>query len=101
MAGHFTLQLLPKEWPLPGALKWRKLGTDGILECQVENGDWLKCHLAALQVSAEKPSHEHLLTEHSEKLAAFKWKLMYLLVWLIAWLKLVLQVAIRLLSHCP
>ena len=45
--------------------KW----TDGILKCQVENGDWLKCHLAALQVSAEKPSHEHLLTEHSEKLA--------------------------------
>ena len=69
MAGHFALQLLPKEWPLPGALKWRKLGADGVLECQVEGGDWLKRRLAALQVSAEKQSHEHLITEHSEKLA--------------------------------
>ena len=33
MAGHFALQLLPKEWPLPGALRWRKLGADGVLEC--------------------------------------------------------------------
>ena len=35
MAGHFALQLLPREWPLPGALKWQKLGADGVLECQV------------------------------------------------------------------
>ena len=69
MAGHFALQLLPKEWPMPGALKWRKLGADGVLECQVEGGDWLKRRLSALQISAEKPSHEHLITEHSEKLA--------------------------------
>ena len=68
MAGHFALQLLPSCWPAPGAQKWRKLGVDGVLECQVSGSEWLKRRLQACRISS-KPSHEHLITEHAEKMA--------------------------------
>ena len=68
MAGHFALQLLPSCWPALGAQKWRKLGVDGVLECQVSGSEWLKRRFQACRILS-KPSHEHLITEHAEKMA--------------------------------
>ena len=68
MAGHFALQLIPSKWPRPGSEKWGMLGADGVLEVQVDSKEWLNRRLAAVHV-VEKPSHEHLITEHAEKMA--------------------------------
>ena len=68
MAGHFALQLIPKEWPRLGPERWRKLGADGVLEIQVDGKEWLSRCIAATSVS-EKQSHEHLITEHAARMA--------------------------------
>ena len=68
IAGHFALQLIPSTWPRPEVAKWRKLGADGVIEVQVDSKEWLNRRLAAVQV-VEKPAHEHLITEHSERMA--------------------------------
>ena len=34
-AGHFLLRLIPRQWPGVGSQKWRKLGTDHVIELQV------------------------------------------------------------------
>ena len=31
-AGHFALRLAPPTWSLPGALRWRKVGQDGVVD---------------------------------------------------------------------
>lgn len=69
-AGHFALQLAPKAWPSPGALRWRKVGLDDVVEIQVSTKDWLARKLEAHSLS-RKPVHEHLVTEQSVKAAAW------------------------------
>ena len=68
VAGHFALQLIPSEWPRLGTERWRKLGADGVLEVQVGSKEWLSRRIAAARIS-EKPTHEHLITEHSARMA--------------------------------
>ena len=61
-AGHFAFCLLPPRWSLPGALRWRKVGQDGVVEVQVSSKDWLSRKLEAQAIS-KKAVHEHLLME--------------------------------------
>ena len=70
-AGHFALQLIPNRWPTPGALSWRRVGLDGVLELQVSALEWMKRKLSAVdEVKTHSKSHEHLLTESSLRAAA-------------------------------
>ena len=67
-AGHFALRLAPPTWTLPGALRWRRTGLDGVVEVQVSPEEWLKRKLSAHAIHA-KPEHEHLVTEQGEQAA--------------------------------
>lgn len=68
-AGHFALRLAPPTWSLPGALRWRKVGQDGVVEIQVSSNEWLKRKLEA-HCMTTKPEHEHLVTEQSLQAAS-------------------------------
>ena len=68
-AGHFALLLAPPRWMLPGALRWRRSGLAGVLECQVTSVDWLSRRLDASNVCQSKNEHEHLVTELSVQAA--------------------------------
>ena len=68
MAGHFALPLAPRVWQLPGALRWRRVGQDGVVEVQVSSRDWLRRKLDA-HSSLPKSEHEHLVTEQGVKAA--------------------------------
>ena len=46
-AGHFALRLAPPTWTLPGALRWRRSGLDGVVEVQVSPEEWLRRKLSA------------------------------------------------------
>ena len=61
-AGYFALCLLPPRWSLPGALRWRKVGQDSVVEVQVSSKDWLSRKLEAQAIS-QKAVYEHLFTE--------------------------------------
>ncbi|CAK9107120.1 unnamed protein product [Durusdinium trenchii] len=63
-AGHFALRLIPSEWPIPGKMRWRRVGQDGVVALQISHSDWLQRKLLAVQ-SLSTNSHEHLLSEHS------------------------------------
>ena len=67
-AGHFALRLAPPTWTLPGALRWRRTGQDGVVEVQVSSEEWLKRKLSAHAIHA-KPEHEHLVTEQGVQAA--------------------------------
>ena len=67
-AGHFALRLAPHTWTLPGALRWRRVGQDGVVAVQVSPSEWLKRKLAAHAIHP-KPEHEHLLTEQGVQAA--------------------------------
>ena len=47
LARHFALPLVPRQWPAPGALKWRRVGLDGVLELQISHHVWLHRKLHA------------------------------------------------------
>ena len=66
-AGHFALRLVPSTWPSPGALRWRRVGLDGVVALQLSHQEWMKRKLDALSQFSlrSKHSHEHLLSEHS------------------------------------
>ena len=63
-AGHFLLEIIPKQWIRPGTQRWRKFGQDGIVELQLSFGDWLKKRFGEPSHSFPK-EHEHLVTESS------------------------------------
>ena len=68
MAGHFALPLAPRVWQLSSALRWRRVGQDGVVEVQVSSQDWLRRKLDA-HSSLPKSEHEHLVTEQGVKAA--------------------------------
>ena len=63
-AGHFLLEIIPKEWTRPGSLRWRKLGQDGVIEMQLSMNDWLKQRFGNSNPFHPK-EHEHLVAESS------------------------------------
>ncbi|CAE7780296.1 tenm3, partial [Symbiodinium necroappetens] len=68
-AGHLALPLLPDDWPQVVKPKWRRLGTDGVLETMLCCRSWAK-HLmrgrsSGARVSMESRAHNHHLTEAS------------------------------------
>ena len=67
VAGHFALPLVPSSWPLPGAVRWRRVGLDGVVALQISHQEWMKRKLEAVQMNGVFGSsgHEHLLSEHS------------------------------------
>jgi len=71
LAGHFALPLVPRQWPVPGALKWRRVGLDGVLELQMSHHAWLqrKLHAESFYMPTPNHEHEHLVTEQSVMLA--------------------------------
>ena len=64
-AGHFLLQLIPRQWPGVGSQKWRKLGTDSVIELQVTLRDWLTRRIKATDPVFGDLVHEQLLSERS------------------------------------
>ena len=68
MAGHFALPLAPPTWSTPGALRWKRLGQDGVVEIQVTSQDWLKRKLDAHAIPDARV-HEHLVTEQGLRTA--------------------------------
>ena len=62
-AGHFLLRLIPRQWPGVGSQKWRKLGTDNVIELQVTLRDWLTRRIKATDPVFGDLVHEHLLSE--------------------------------------
>ena len=70
LAGHFAASLIPSQWPSPGALRWRRVGLDGVLELQISHQDWLHRRLSAESYAVSHAhEHEHLVTEQSLKVA--------------------------------
>ena len=66
-AGHFALPLLLHHWPMPGPLRWRRIGQDGIVEVQSSLKSWMKQKFQFTGfgnevLKGQKP-HEHLVTE--------------------------------------
>ena len=70
-AGHFLLRLIPRQWPGVGTQKWRRVGTDGIIELQVTLREWLTRRLKASDPLHEALVHEHLLSERSLQAGLF------------------------------
>ena len=68
VAGHFALRLAPPTWTLPGAIRWRRLGQDGVIEVQLSSHDWLRRKLHAHDVFQPR-DHEHLVTEQGFRAA--------------------------------
>lgn len=68
VAGHFALRLAPPIWTLPGAIRWRRLGQDGVIEVQLSSHDWLRRKLHAHDVFQPR-DHEHLVTEQGFRAA--------------------------------
>ena len=64
-AGHFLLRLIPRQWPGVGSQKWRKLGTDHVIELQVTLRDWLTRRVKATDPVFGDLVREHLLSERS------------------------------------
>ena len=71
-AGHFMLPLIPDEWKRPEALKWRRIGQDGVVEIQVSGSEWVRRRLVAKGIEPHNRIHEHLVTEQSAKAADIK-----------------------------
>ena len=63
-AGHFLLEIIPKQWIRPGHQKWRKFGQDGVVELQLSFPDWLKKRFGEPCKRLPR-EHEHLVTESS------------------------------------
>lgn len=68
LAGHFALPLAPSCWSPPGALRWKRMGQDGVVEIQVTSQDWLRRKLDAHAIPDARV-HEHLVTEQSLRTA--------------------------------
>lgn len=71
-AGHFMLPLIPDVWKRPEALKWRRIGQDGIVEIQVSGAEWVRRRLIAKGIEPRSNLHEHLVTEQSFMAADIK-----------------------------
>ena len=71
-AGHFMLPLIPDEWKRPEALKWRRIGQDGVVEIQVSGSECVRRRLVAKGIEPHNRIHEHLVTEQSVKAADIK-----------------------------
>ena len=48
-AGHFALRLIPSEWPIPGKMRWRRVGQDGVVARQISHHEWLQRKLMAVK----------------------------------------------------
>ena len=68
VAGHFALRLAPATWTLPGGIRWRRVGQDGIIEVQLSSHDWLQRKLNSHDVCQPR-DHEHLVTEQGFRAA--------------------------------
>ena len=71
-AGHFMLPLIPDVWKRPEALKWRRIGQDGIVEIQVSGAERVRRRLIAKGIEPRSNLHEHLVTEQSFMAADIK-----------------------------
>ena len=64
-AGHFYLELLPKDFSEDLGRRWTRQGADGVLEVQVSCAEWARRRAAAVKPNRQLHVHEQLASEAS------------------------------------